>query len=79
MMVTTHTDNVETPTMYLSTGHTARQPVDVRYYPNTEDTDMSVQVFLGDSFHTLYMSAEEARSFAEQILAALPVEVEVPA
>lgn len=62
--------------MYLSTGYTADRPAEVRYYPTVQDSDMAVQVFLGNSFHTLYMNVEEARQFARDLLAAIPVESE---
>lgn len=48
----------------------------VRHYPGRDD-DYAVQVFFSDDAHfSLYMGVEEARQFANDILAALPVEVE---
>lgn len=56
----------------------ADQPSDVRYSTRPQDPGYEVQIFLGgSSFHTLYMSVEEARQFAQQILQALPAPVEV--
>lgn len=60
--------------MYLSSGYTAKRPAEVRYLPSAKNSDMQVQVFLGDAHHTLYMSVDEARDLATQILAALPAD-----
>ena len=50
--------------------------IEVRYHPDQGHEDYRVQIFLGDSFHTLYTSVEDARAFAEQILSVLPTSVE---
>lgn len=56
------------------------QPSDVRYSPRPTHPDYEVQIFLGgSSYHTMYMSVEDARTFAQQILAALPVPAEAGA
>lgn len=60
--------------MYLSSGYTAKRPAEVRCYDQRNGSDMQVQVSLGDSNHTLCMSVDEARDFAQQILAALPAD-----
>lgn len=56
---------------HLNTSHSTDETFDVRYTPR-DGSDWEVQVFLGSSFHTLYMSVEEARSFAEALLAVIP-------
>lgn len=63
---------------YLTMSRTTDQPIEVRYLPAGEEgSSFKVQVFLGSSFQSIYMSVEEARSFAESLLAVLPEPVEV--
>jgi hypothetical protein len=57
---------------HLSMARTTSMPFDVRYKPRPEDPSWEIQIFLGSSFQTLYMSVEDAREFAQDILAALP-------
>jgi hypothetical protein len=59
--------------MHLSMGHSSEQAAEVRFHPRPDNRDWEVQIFLGSSFQTLYMSVEEARRFAQDILAVLPV------
>jgi hypothetical protein len=59
--------------MHLSMSNTAERAPEVRFHPRPDNRDWEVQIFLGSSFQTLYMSVEEARQFAQDILAALPV------
>jgi hypothetical protein len=63
---------------HLSMSRSSDQPFDVRYVPRGGG-DWDVQVFLGSSYQTLYMSVEEARSFAESLLAAIPAPAEAEA
>lgn len=66
--------------MYLTQSHTAQRPVEVHYYPGFDNgPEMQVQVFLGSAHQSLYMTVEEARDFAEKILAAIPAPVTVEA
>jgi hypothetical protein len=59
--------------MYLTMTHDTEQSISVQHLPGSASEDFRVQIFLGSSFQTLYMSVEEARQFAQDILAALPV------
>jgi hypothetical protein len=68
-----HTDT-EGVTMYLAMAHDTIRKVEVGYLPSTESPDFRVQMFLGSSHHTLYMSVEDARQFAQDILAVLPAD-----
>ena len=65
--------------LHLNTNHSTSSLPEVRYHSASADESYCVQVFLGDSYHSMYMDAETARSFAERILAAVPaVEVVAP-
>ena len=65
--------------MYLTMANTAERAPEVRYHPGSSDEGMAVQAFLGSSYQSLYMTVDEARSFAEQILAAVPAPAEAEA
>jgi hypothetical protein len=61
--------------LHLTTNFNSDRPTEVRFYPDRGDS-YEVQVFLGgDSHHSIYMSAETARAFAQQILDTVPAEV----
>jgi hypothetical protein len=72
-MVTEHTDTGgDTMQRHLSISSSTDEPFQVRYSERPDTPDWEVQVFLGSSFRTLYMSVEDAREFAQDILAVLP-------
>jgi hypothetical protein len=72
-MVTEHTDTGgDTMQRHLSISSSTDEPFQVRYSERPDTPDWEVQVFLGSSFQTLYMSVEEARQFAQDILDVLP-------
>jgi hypothetical protein len=57
--------------MYLSQSHSTDRPAEIYVYPQRDD-DFQVQVFFGTASHSLYMTLDEARKFASDLLAALP-------
>jgi hypothetical protein len=59
--------------IHLNSSHTAGS-LDVNYAPRPTHPDYEVQIFLGDSFHTLYMSVEDTLQFVAQLLDAVPAE-----
>lgn len=62
--------------LHVSSTYDTARPSDVRHYPGQKDKDFAVQVFLGgDARHSIYMSVETAREFAQQILDVLPAPV----
>lgn len=62
--------------MNLNMSHSTDKRNHVRHYPGRDD-DYAVQVFFGnDANFSLYMSVEQARQFALDLLAALPAVVE---
>lgn len=59
--------------MNLNVSHHTNKPHDINVHP--DKGDYAVQVFIGGSAYIdLYMSVEEARQFANDLLSALPVE-----
>lgn len=57
---------------HLSMSNSTEEPFKVRYSERPATRDWEIQIFLGSSFQTLYMSVEDAREFAQQILDVVP-------
>lgn len=60
--------------MHLSQTHSTDERIEVRHHADV-DPNWAVQVFFGSSYSTLYLTVEEARQFAADILAVLPAPV----